>query len=456
MAHFLILTMRLDQSTTVKMKQPSTNVVRALRTFGAAAAFYSSSGNSPLPKFASAQVPEGSGGYNDGSGTEPHQGGVQNGRDGRNSRRRQLRVLSTGSFYDPKAETDRPLSGSLSMRLLDVSAKLSNFEDTWDPYDETAVPMFWHIPKSGGSSIKNVIGGCHRLVIASEFGITDGHDLDAEVAVVYPRVPDLDDDADRSPFVNVDVTTVEGIARAKSMGFADAGLADAVVSPFVYETNDLFTPTAKGRIFSVFRHPVDRAVSMFYYIQVADWEPSYRPDLKNWTLSQYAQSDIMENNWITRQLSNQPTGDLTEDHLTVAMNTVRSKILVGLTNKIGKSMDRFEKFFRWKYRFDPSAQEECRREMMIWGSNSNKNNQREIPIPGDEAYIFLAHQNNFDIRLYEYIESLFEEQEAFVTGHPIDYRKVGATCCECDPPTYMEEGMFKCPQSVKNARRNLR
>lgn len=59
---------------------------------------------------------------------------------------------------------------------------------------------------------------------------------------------------DRSPFVNIDSTTVAGIQRAKDMGFADAGLADVVVSPFVYEMNDLFTDTAKGRFFSVFRH----------------------------------------------------------------------------------------------------------------------------------------------------------------------------------------------------------
>ena len=113
--------------------------------------------------------------------------------------------------------------------------------------------MFWHIPKAGGSSIKDSLGGCHRFVQATEFGVTDGHDQDTTVAIVYPAVPG-GADTDRSPFVNIDSTTVAGIARAKGMGFADAGLADVVVSPFVYELNDLFTQTAKGRFFSVFRH----------------------------------------------------------------------------------------------------------------------------------------------------------------------------------------------------------
>lgn len=342
------------------------------------------------------------------------------------------------------------------MATTDVSVRLGNFEDTWDPYDETAIPMFWHIPKSGGSSVKNAVGGCHRFVMATEFGITDGHNQDTEVAIVYPRIPGASAVVDRSPFVNVDVTTTDGIARAKSMGFADAGLADVVVSPFVYETNDLFTSTAKGRMFTVFRHPVDRAISMFYYIQVADWEPTYRPDLKEWTLSQYAQSGIIENNWMTRQLSDQISGELTEDNLKVAMETVRTKILVGLMTKLEPSMERFEKFFRWKFQVNPIPQESCRKQMVSGGSNSNKKNKREMPKPGDEAWELLAHQNLFDLQLYQYIETLYKDQAAFVTGHPDNYRNVGATCCKCDPPTYPEEGGFSCPQSVKNARRRLR
>ena len=70
--------------------------------------------------------------------------------------------------------------------------------------------------------------------------------------------------SDRSPFVNVDTTTVEGITRAKEMGFADSGLADAVVTPFIYGGNDLFTETAKGRLFTVFRH-VSLSVSFYSY-----------------------------------------------------------------------------------------------------------------------------------------------------------------------------------------------
>jgi len=343
------------------------------------------------------------------------------------------------------AAPDAPLpSGEPQESILPL---LDHFKDTWDPYEPTDIPMFWHIPKAGGSSIKDAMGGCHRFVQATEFGITDGHDQDTEVAIVFPAVPGVAD-TDRSPFVNIDSTTVAGIQRAKSMGFADAHLAQLVVSPFVFETNDLFTQTTKGRLFSVFRHPIERAVSMFYYIRVADWEPSYKPELQDWTLEQYAASDIVENNWMTRMLSNQLGGELTEENLNKAMEVVRTKFLVGLMSQIEPTMARVEKFFRMTYHVNPPNQEACRERLMSGGANSNKANKKPVE-EGDEAWALLAHQNNFDLPLYKYIEALFVEQAAFVEGLPEEFRKVGGTCCKCDPPTYPPEG-FTCPVAVKN------
>jgi len=341
----------------------------------------------------------------------------------------------------PLVPPPAPPSGDSVLGLLD------NFKDSWDPYDETSTPMFWHIPKAGGSSIKDAMGGCHRFVQATEFGVTDGHDADTEVAIVYPSVPGVAD-TDRSPFVNIDSTTVAGIARAKSLGFADAQLAQVVVSPFVFETNDLFTQTAKGRLFSVFRHPIDRAVSMFYYIRVADWEPSYAPEMKDWTLEQYASSDRVENNWMTRQLSNQLGGELTEDNLRKAMEVVQTKFMVGLMSKIEPTMSRFEKFFRWTYHVNPPNQERCRERLMSGGANSNKANKKPLA-EGDPGWDLLAQQNNFDLRLYAYIETLFEEQGAFVADLPDEFRNVDATCCKCYPKTFPPEG-FTCPEAVKN------
>jgi len=322
---------------------------------------------------------------------------------------------------------------------------LSNFKDNWDEWDPTDVPMFFHIPKAGGSTVKDIIGTCHRFVMATETGITDGHADDKEIEVVYPGGIGPKGQ-DRSPFVNVDTTTVEGIARASEMGFADSGLADAVVTYFLYEANELFTPSAKGRVFTVFRHPIERAISLFFYIQIADWEPTYDPTLQDMTIEDWAKSPKIENNWLTRSLSNQPEGDLTDDHLNLAMEVIRRKFMVGLMTEIEATMERFERFFRWTYHVNPPNQENCRDALLNGGSNSNKSKSKK-PKPGSEAWELISWQNQYDLQLYEYIESLFVEQEQFVADIAPGYRNIDATCCKCDPATFPPEG-FTCPLAI--------
>ncbi len=47
--------------------------------------------------------------------------------------------------------------------------ELSNFKDNWDPWEPSDTPVFFHIPKAGGSTIKDVIGSCHRFVMVRNF-----------------------------------------------------------------------------------------------------------------------------------------------------------------------------------------------------------------------------------------------------------------------------------------------
>ena len=186
----------------------------------------------------------------------------------------------------------------------------------------------------------------------------------------------------------------------------------------------------------MFRHPVDRAVSMFFYIQVADWEPTYNPELAKMSIEEYAQSPMIENNWMVRQLTSSFEGDLTDEHLNVAKNIIKEKFMVGLLHEKQRTMDRFEKFFRWKYRVNPTNQEKCREQLLTSGSNSNASNKKVKPKPGEEAWDLVAWQNQYDIQLYEFIEQIFEEQEALVTHVPDGFRMMDASCAKCVPPTF--------------------
>jgi hypothetical protein len=279
------------------------------------------------------------------------------------------------------------------------------------------------------------MGTCHRFTMASEAGITEGHEQDTEIAIVHIG-GNAAEGQDPSPFVNVDTTTRGGLKHAKDLGLAQSRLADTIVTGFIFDANELFDDTYKGRLFTVFRHPVDRAISLFNYLQIADWEPTYSPELANMSLEEYARSNVVENNWMTRYLSNQIEGDLTDNNVKIAMDVVRRKFLVGLLTEKQETMERLEKYFGWKYSINPTNQEICREALLGTGANANTNAvKKEKPKPGDPEYEALALQNTYDIILYDYIETLFVEQGQFVAAIPDGYRLEGATCCKCGVPT---------------------
>jgi hypothetical protein len=169
----------------------------------------------------------------------------------------------------------------------------------------------------------------------------------------------------------------------------------------------------------------------------ADWEPTYNPQLASMSVEEYAQSGMAENNWLTRTLANKSDdAELTDDDVNKAMDIIRRKFMIGLLSRKEETMERFEKFFGWKYRINPTNQENCRVRLLGSGANANTEHKKEKPKPGTPAYDLLANENLYDIQVYEYVESLFDEQAVFVEGIPDGFRMEGATCCKCgEKPT---------------------
>eukprot|EP00591_Stephanopyxis_turris_P004783 CAMPEP_0195508218 /NCGR_PEP_ID=MMETSP0794_2-20130614/1492_1 /TAXON_ID=515487 /ORGANISM="Stephanopyxis turris, Strain CCMP 815" /LENGTH=371 /DNA_ID=CAMNT_0040635127 /DNA_START=309 /DNA_END=1424 /DNA_ORIENTATION=+ len=301
---------------------------------------------------------------------------------------------------------------------------LNGYKNTWDPRNRKDIAVFWRIPEADGSVVENIISSCHKLTMASDAGIAEGHDQDTTVDVVSVAGP-TDVDMGPNTFMNVDTTTILGIERAQQMGLVRSELARVIVTPFIFEPESLFDVTRRGRLFTMFPHPVDRAVRMFAFLQHADWKPAYSPMLASMSIEQYAESSYAEDNWMTRYLSNDPDPEavLTNAHVEVAMDVVRRKFLVGLLDKREESLDRFEKFFRWNFSIDPSNQDRCREILLEKWANSN--HTLETPQPGSQAYELLVAKNLYDIKLYNYIELLFKEQEQFVANIPDGFRLEG-------------------------------
>uniref|UniRef100_A0A7S4R2F0 Sulfotransferase domain-containing protein n=2 Tax=Ditylum brightwellii TaxID=49249 RepID=A0A7S4R2F0_9STRA len=259
--------------------------------------------------------------------------------------------------------------------------------------------------------------------------------------------------------------TLAGLDRAKKQNLIASNLADVIITPYIYEANAIFPADHKGRLFAIFRNPIDRAVDLLHYCKIAHWEESiWKPELMSMSLSQYASSQYIENNPMTRRLSNTPNHkniEVTNDHLTKAMEVLRTRILVGLYEELEESMDRFERYHQWIYRVNPVNQELCRNRFLSRGfihpnprhpqssSVGGENDLNFLLKEGSDDYHSIAWHNQYDLELYRYAKELFKEQAHFVEDVPLDVRHFGETCCKCGPPTFPAEP-FKCPGGSAN------
>ena len=292
---------------------------------------------------------------------------------------------------------------------------LANIAYVTEPIRETDVPLFWHISRSSGSTMKHILGQCLGLVISSDYGSRFGLDQEDALRVVT---------ADHGgKYVNVDTSTSGGIDRARSMGLVESSMADVIVTQYLYQAATLFNPNQRGRIFAIFRDPIERAVSMKSYLQYAEWEPTYDPALSQMSLLDYARSERVEHNWMTRILSDTLEGSLNANHLELAKAVVRQKTLVGLLSRKGETVARFKEAFGWhdKYpefekvvteedrKLEMTRAEECADKLlhMDW---PNKHGHATIDDAQSPEYAQLFIVNRYDIELYKYAERVFDEQ----------------------------------------------
>ena len=146
--------------------------------------------------------------------------------------------------------------------------------------------------------------------------------------------------------INVDTTSLSGILRANEMGLVGSNKADIIFTHDISAAmNHLgFSPLNQGRALSLFRHPIERLVSKFYYLQTASWESGYRPHWQNMTVLQWAESDknYAESNYMAQMLSGKGWNDpVTQDDLPRIKQVLRDHIIVGLLSDVEESFRRF-------------------------------------------------------------------------------------------------------------------
>ena len=266
---------------------------------------------------------------------------------------------------------------------------------TKDP-NHSDIPLLWYIPRSGGGMIKNILSNCKDLVVASEVGGTIARKGTPEKLDVI--------EVAGHKYINVDTTTEIGIAKAKKLGLASSGLVNLVVSPRLQEAASLFGPSKRGRAFAFLRHPVERAVSMFYFLKKHNVAAVASMELED-----YCKSPHVENNWMVRMLSSKMTGDVGEGDLEMAKNLLKEKLIVGLLEQKDESMKRFEHHFGWRYTENPKRQAACRTRILVGDYRTNESAKSKIK-EGSQAWSLLMWQNKLDMKLYKYAKALFLQQ----------------------------------------------
>ena len=205
--------------------------------------------------------------------------------------------------------------------------------------------------------------------------------------------------------MNVDTSTPEGISRARSLNLAQSGMVDVIITPHVYETAEIFDSAHKGRMFAMIRHPVERAVSMFYYLQKATWEPSYDPQLQYMSIEDYVASHKVEENWMTRFLVNKKSAPLGPPDVQMAKEVLRSKFYIGLLSRKEESVKRFITNFGWKV--DTQKKEQCINNLLHTGVNKH---DHPTVSRDSKVWEYLVSHNTYDMELYMYAVQLFDEQ----------------------------------------------
>ncbi len=183
----------------------------------------------------------------------------------------------------------------------------------------------------------------------------------------------------------------------------------------------------------MFRHPVDRVVSLFYYLQEATWEPTYNPALANMTLLEYANSPLIEANFVLRSLLNKYTERLSLEDMEVGKEILRRKVFVGIVNDFGDSLAAFEAVLNLEPNWHVYTEHEdvsqgrrafvqsCIHGMKDASRGSNKHVHAKID-PNSEEFKILESKNGWDIELWQYIQELYHMQKQMLQPM-IDHKK---------------------------------
>ncbi|KAL7526636.1 hypothetical protein ACHAXR_003387, partial [Thalassiosira sp. AJA248-18] len=285
----------------------------------------------------------------------------------------------------------RAYLGGLSPPV-DTDMTPSCLRDTLDDTDGEGVDsdlvFFWHIPKASGSTVKNIMNFCFDLKRAER--------LNEKPSMDYAR----------NNILNMDTSSPDGLSFSFANQLVNSGKIDVLVSNYFLSGSALFTDKHHGKTFTILRHPVDLALSLFHYRRKATWERSYREDWNTLSFKDYVESNNYMDNWMVRQLTGtMPWVELNESYLERAKLLMKRKIFVGIMTEMDETLRQLKARFGWQEK-EPFCSFNY-----LHSKPTNQNDHPELPGGrGGETWNVIARKEKWDLMLYHYGLELFTEQ----------------------------------------------
>lgn len=257
--------------------------------------------------------------------------------------------------------------------------------NTYEKEDTDRI-FFWHIPKASGSTMKNILNFC--------FGLSRAEQLQAEPSMQFAK----------KNILNMDTTSPKGLAVSYANNLVNANKVDLIVSNYFLSGSALFTDQHHGRTFTILRHPVELAISLFYYRRQATWERSYQPAWTKLTFHDFVSSQHYMDNWMVRQLTGtSPWVDLKASHLERAKRMLKEKIFVGIMSEMDETLRQLKAHFGWEEKESYCAYN------YLHSAPTNQNKHPAVP-KGGSTWKIVVEKEKYDMGLYYYALELFAEQ----------------------------------------------
>jgi len=300
----------------------------------------------------------------------------------------------------PNANVHNSINQTEAVSLAIRRYPFNRFANVSSPMSKKQTGFFWQIPRTGGSTLKDIFGKCLYLVQASR--------TSAEVCSTNADQEELKIcKTNLGAFVNCDPSDDRGIQRCSELKLIPSGMADVVVSSRFLHAASMFDTEHQAKAFTVMRDPVERMISTFYYLHNATWEREYSEQMKNITLLEYAQSQETPSNWMVRFLTGRMTkATMTLDDLAMAKEILEKKFFVILTKEIQGGVEMLLKHMKYKV---SSEGRDCIREEVKKLNTRMNYPQVDMSSPAVEI---LKEKNKLDTELFEFAIKLFTRQWA--------------------------------------------